>query len=329
MCEKTFCMTIILLSLFSLCNLTSYGLSISQVKSVSLKQIGCLDFGVAYDVCVSEKTAYVTGNRGVEIIDVLDPESPKKLGRVKLRDGAFGVCVANDRAYIAGDKDGFFIADVSDPKNHSVIGSYSEKKGVTVNVAVKGTHAYVVMREGELLVLDIQNEKEPHLVEDINVGDAGTEIFLNKNFLYYSNQNLGLVVFDVSEPSLPKRLAVVPDTGGVFGIDIKEDLMFLGCHSLGLRILDISDPSLPLVKGTFSFSTEANYVVSNEYLYVADQNDGIIHVLDVSDHSQPASVTSVEGYMLHRMFYDGEYLYVADGKFGLVIYKIVEKDVFF
>ena len=321
MCKKTFCMIISLLALFSFCDLNLFGLSTSQMKSGSLKQIGCLDFGVAYDVWILDGTAYVTGNKGVQIIDVQDPESPKKIGIIKLRNGAFGIFVESNRAYIAGAREGFFIADVSDPQNPGIIGRYSKKKGVTLNVSINGKYAYVVMREGELLVLDIQDEEEPRLLEDIHVGNAGTEIFLHKNLLYYSNHNSGLVVFDVSEPSSPKRLSVVSGTGGVFGTDIKEDLLFLGCHNQGLRILDISDPSVPRVNGTFNFSSEANYVASNEYLYVADQNDGIIHVLDLGDPSRPVSLASLGGYMPHRMFYGGGYLYVADGKFGLVIFK--------
>lgn len=322
MVKRNFCIVIICLSLFSI-----YGIALnyrpsSRLENSSLKQIGCLDFGVAYDVWVVQKTAYVTGNKGVRIIDVQDPESPKELGHIKLRDGAFGVYVEHDTAYIAGDKDGFFIADVHDPKNLVIIGKYSQKKGVTVNVSISGRYAYVVMREGSLLVLDIDNEKEPRLLRDINVGDAGAEIFLHNDFLYFSDPTSGLAVFDRSEPSSARKLSVVSGTRGVFGIDIDEDLMFLGCHSQGLRILDVSIPEIPRVMGTFHFSSEANNVVmGTNFLYVADQNDGIIHVLDVKDPTQPVLLTSREGYMPHRIFYSDGYLYVADGKFGLVIFK--------
>ena len=322
MLKKNLCINIIFLSLFSINGIAFSHLPSSRLGSGSLKQIGCLDFGVAYDVWVEEKTAYVTGNNGVRIIDVEDPESPKELGHIRLRDGAFGVYVEHDTAYIAGDKDGFFIADVHDPKNPVIIGKYSQKKGVTVNVSISGRYAYVVMREGSLLVLDIDNEKEPRLLKDINVGDAGAEICLHGDFLYFSDHTSGLVVFDLSEPSSPKRLSIVSGTRGVFGIDIDEDLMFLACHSQGLRILDVSIPEIPRVMGSFHFSSEANYVLMGTYfLYVADQNDGIIHVLDVKDPIQPVSLTSREGYMPHRIFHSDGYLYVADGKFGLVIFK--------
>ena len=60
-------------------------------------------------------------------------------------------------------------------------------------------------------------------------------------------------------------------------------------------------------------------LVSNDDLYVADQNEGIVHVLDIKDRLLPTAVTSKKGYMPHRMFHDGGYLYVADGKYGLVI----------
>ena len=322
MVKRNLCIGISFLSLLSIYGLAIIHLHSSRSDSGTLKQVGCLDFGVAYDVWVEEEIAYVTGNKGVRIIDVQDPESPKELGQIRLKDGAFGIFIEHDTAYIAGDKDGFFIADIQDPKNPLIIGQNSQKKGVTVNVSINGKYAYLVMREGSLLVLDIENEKAPRLLKDINVGNAGADVYLNEDFLYFSDPTSGLVVFDISAPSSPKKLSVTSGTRGVFGIDIDEDLMFLGCHSNGLKILDVSFPDIPHVIETFHFSSEANNVIrGTNFLYVADQNDGIIHVLDVKDPTQPVSLTNRGGYMPHRLFYAGGYLYVADGKFGLVIFK--------
>lgn len=325
MYKKTICSVLAVLFMLSFCEFVLCSPSSSYLKDGSLKQVGCLDFGIAYDVCVLGMTAYVTGNKGVQIVDVRNPESPKSLSEIRLGDGAFGVVVENGTAYIAGDKEGFFIADVRDPFHPALIGQYSEKKGVTVNVSINGNYAYVVMREGGLLVLDINDKKKPRLLQDIRVGERATEIFLHKNYLYVSDPSSGLVVFDVTDPASPVKLSIVPGTQGVFGIDIKGDLLFLGCHSQGLKILDASDPIAPQLIGTFRFSSEANYVISGEkYLYVADQNDGIVHVLDIRDPARPVSLARSEGYMPHRIFFGNEYLYVADGKFGLVIFQFGE-----
>ncbi len=290
----------------------------------SLKEVGRLDFGPAYDVVVAHKTAYVTGNRGVHIIDVENPASPRELGRLKLKDGAFGISVRGQRAYIAGDSEGFFIADIADSKNPVVIGQYSPKEGLTENVSIDGTLAYVIKREGLLLVLDITNESKPLLLGELPVGSAGREAVHHEDRLYLADSSWGLVLLDVSGPSSPLRVSVVPGTEGASGIAFKASWMFLGCHGFGLKILDVSAAALPQVKGTLRFSSEANDVlVDNDDLYVADQNDGIIHVLDVKNPLLPAVVTSRKGYMPHRLFHDGDCLYAADGKYGLVIFQYV------
>ena len=290
----------------------------------SLKEVGCLDFGPAYDVVVVHKTAYVTGNRGVHIIDVENPVSPRELGRLKLQDGAFGISVRGHRAYIAGDSEGFFIADIADPKNPVVIGQYSPKEGLTEDVSIDGTLAYVIKREGRLLVLDITNESKPLLLGELPVGSAGREAIHQEDRLYLADSSWGLVLLDVSDPSSPLRVSVVPGTEGASGIAFKTSWMFLACHRFGLKILDVSAAARPQVKGTFRFSSEANAVlVDNDDLYVAGQNDGTIHVLDVKDPLLPVIVTSRKGYMPHRLFHDGDYLYAADGKHGLVIFQYV------
>jgi len=260
----------------------------------------------------------------VHIIDVENPASPRELDRLKLKDGAFGLSVNGQRAYIAGDSEGFFIADIADPKNPVVIGQYSPKEGITQDVSIDGTFAYVIKREGRLLVVDITNENKPLLLGELPVGSAGREAVHQEDRLYLADSSWGLVLYNVSDPSSPRRLSVVPGTEGASGIALKKSLMFLGCHGFGLKILDVSAAAIPQVKGTFRLSREANDVlVDNDDLYVADQNDGIIHVLDIQNPSLPVIVTSRKGYMPHRLFHDGDYLYAADGKLGLVIFQYV------
>jgi len=320
--RKTACL-FVLLALLAVCGCGARNQPQSGDQGSPLKEVGRLPFGPAYDVCVVDEIAYVTGNRGVHIIDVGNPASPRELGLLQLRDGAFGISVHNGKAYIAGDTEGFFIADVGDPEKPIVVGQYSPANGITDELCVNGAYAYVVQREGRLLILDITNEIEPLLLDDLELGSAGGEAFLRGDYLFAGAHASGLVLFDVSEPSAPKKLSVVPGTRGAHGFAAQEDLLFLACQPEGLRVLDISNPAVPRVQGTFSFSKEANTVLADgNRLYAGDQEDGVIHVLDIKDPLHPVAVTSRTGYIPHKLCLAGDFIYVADAR-GLMVFQYV------
>jgi hypothetical protein len=286
-----------------------------------IKEVGRYDFGIGYDLFLKEKIVFVSGNKGVRIIDVGIPEKPEELSFVKLKDGAFGMFVKDNWLYIAGDRDGFFIADIADLKKPCVVFNYSGTRGITQDVKVRDSHAYVLMREGTLLVFDVSDASEAKLVSELNVGDSGAEVIPVKDVLYVANPSAGLEVIDITDPGRPKKITSVPGTAAVFSPHIHDCFMYLGCHANGIRILDISENRSPEIIGSFQDGGEANSVFFYQsFLYVVDQNESVVKILDVSDPTNPRKVAENFQYRApHDILSDGKYIYIASAGEGLVV----------
>ena len=294
------------------------------VAQSPIKEVGRYDFGTAYDVLIEGRTAYVSGNDGVHIMDTQNPRQPQEISLIRINDGAFGLFVEQNTAYIAGQKDGVFIVDVSDPKNPEIIGVYSEKKGIFhEDIIIRRNYGFVSLRDGRLIVLDVSDKSEPKRVGELKIGAGGRELGIYQNIIYFDSYG-GLEVINVNDPSSPQKIYTVPETQGASGIHVHERILFLGCHSNGVRILDISNPRLPRVVGSFNDGGESNGVYYKDpYLFVADQNDQFIEILNVSDPTRPYKLAENhnDDYVPHNIFFDGRYIYAADAKNGLVVFE--------
>ena len=197
-----------------------------------IKELGRCDCGVAYCVFVEGQIAYVTGNDGVHIIDMQNPSQPRIMSHIRIDDGAFGIFVEQNVAYIAGQKDGLFIADVSDPGAPAIIGAYSEKKGIHhEDVIIQENHGFVSLRDGRLIVLDISDKREPKRIGELKAGADGRGLGIRRDILYFASGFSGLEVIDVDDPASPQKIGTVPGTQGASSIEIHEQILLLLCRS--------------------------------------------------------------------------------------------------
>jgi len=80
-----------------------------------------VDFVGAYTGTPSVDYLAVAAGDGILIIDVSDPEAPKKVGESDTDGVALGVCVSGDYAYVADGGDGLAVVDVSDPADPALV----------------------------------------------------------------------------------------------------------------------------------------------------------------------------------------------------------------
>lgn len=120
----------------------------------------------------------------------------------------------------------------------------------------------------------------------------------SKPFLYSANLELGLGIYDISNPN---AIATVQDYGianfdnlDVAAIQQRGNSLFVGLGDFhvntnaatGLAILDISNPAMPVVTSIWDSTVYKHGIthltVSGNYAYLATMKDGII-ILNVSD----------------------------------------------
>ncbi|MFX1536532.1 MAG: LVIVD repeat-containing protein, partial [Promethearchaeota archaeon] len=191
--------------------------------------IGKKNLGIIYDIFVAENYAYVTNNDALVIVDIHNLARPKKISVIEVEGGVFGVSVRNDLAYIAtDDSHEFLIADVSDPANPTIIGSYQANDELR-RVELDGNFAYVVSFNEGLLIFNIQDPTNPTLVGQFNDGGQGTSVAISGDIAFFTDISDGLEVLDISNKSSPHEIATFIEYYGAFDVEIHGDVLYMAC----------------------------------------------------------------------------------------------------
>lgn len=124
----------------------------------------------------------------------------------------------------------------------------------------------------------------------------------------------GLVVLDISDPSLPVLDGAYAAPGNVRSVAIAGDHAYLAAGGSGLLVLDIRDATAPSLAGSYDTAGNAtDVVVAGDRAYVADGGNGLV-VVDISDPTRPVLAGSLDtDGSCRRLDLAGDHLYVADG----------------
>lgn len=274
---------------------------------------------VAYSVYVQGDHAFVTTNDGTVILDISNPEDPRKIGIVATSDGAFGVTVKDDLAYIASDSNGFIIANISDPENPLITDQYNDG-GSAHSVCTNGSYAYVTEYPQGMEIFDISTPDDIIKVTEYDDGGVFRSVAIKNNFIYLPDSGRGLKVLNVTDPSSPKLVSTSLLTHGAIDVYIHNDLLFLGCHRHGVYIFDISTPHSPIQLGKYyRLGGEAYGVTGNTtHLYVADLQKGV-YLLNITDPSHPEEISEYNNAAPHDIFWNDDIIFLADQDKELII----------
>lgn len=238
-------------------------------------------------VAVAGAYAYVTQvYGGLRVIDVSDPDEPKRCGSVDLQGYLWDVAASGHFAYVTDYQNGrLHIVDVSDPMHPYARSRLDVPRCVDVTVA--GTLAYVA--GSTFHIVDVADPDDPRVIGTGSTG--GFAIAVAGNHAYVAGE-AGLVVIDVSDPAHPSQtgqLAPRPhnyDTAvalsGSFACVFEID--YFGANFL--RVIDVSDPSQPRLAAELDLPVWDCYsmAASGSSLYVAGD---VLLVIDVSDPEAP------------------------------------------
>jgi len=245
------------------------------------------------DVTVVGNYAYVTDwFSGLFIFDVSDLWNPCLIGVYNTLSGPNGVVVIDSLAYVADGLDGLQIVDVSTPASPTFVGSYNTP-GNSEDVAIKGSTAFLADGiNGGLQIIDVTDPSAPALLSS-NVRPNNTfAIDIAGDILFLADGVTGLSSFDVSDPSFPVLLDLVPAMStSVWDVVVDGTRAYTAENSTGMRVIDISDPTAMEVLGSYdSAGLNRGIARSGNTTYLCDSGEGIV-VLDMEiDCSQGCPV---------------------------------------
>ena len=297
------------IGLFAVCCLLLFSCSSSPTSPL---EIGQLSLGAAYDVYVTDQTAFVSTNEGVAILDILDISNPYRVSTIQQSSAGgevAGFLVTGDTLFGYGENLSIYdLGDLSDPR---LISLYSGRDFISGS-KVQGGYVYLSYLRGGLDVIDVSDPENLSSVGYVNSVGQANDLAVSGAFAFVANSSTGLEVFNIGDPTAPQKVGVVSGTAGAWDIHIDQQLLLLGCHRYGIKILDISDPSAPSILGSFDNGGETYGVFAvGERLYSVDLVQGV-EVLDISSPDNPTMIMTDGNYHPHDLFSDGQRLFLAD-----------------
>ena len=174
---------------------------------------------------------------------------------------AYGIHIQDSLAYVAAERHGLHIFDISNPYEPRLLGS-ATTSGRAWDVWANGGYAYVADLENGLITFDVTDPSEPRIVGTITWDPefASAEIIDGEGeYVFIASGEHGLHVIGVSisgDPEIVYHYDPGLDSFGE-GVKVMGDVLYVSVgdrahpEENGLHVFDILDPSSPELIGKF------------------------------------------------------------------------------
>jgi hypothetical protein len=177
--------------------------------------------------------AYVANGRvGLSVLNVTDPANPVLVGQVGILGVPTCVHVAGRYAYVGDYPTGFRVVDVKDPARPVLLGTAPMPQGA-LSVDAAGSYVYATEPMG-LHVFDVSDPRKPVRAASLNLLGSVCRVQLVKDRIYLVSYQLGLLVYDGSDPVRPSLLDGLTDEPNRLPILVREGDGFTAMFQIGL-----------------------------------------------------------------------------------------------
>jgi hypothetical protein len=277
------------------------------------------DDGSLGDVATDGSFAYVGTGSGLAVVDVRDPSALSGIATLDIDWSWIENMVLRDGVLFVLTLTEFFVVDVRDPVNPSLVGSLEMpyNYGQPFDLVVLGDHAYISFAYQGLLVVDISRHDEPAMVGTLLDG-YGTAIAGDGDRSYWAYGGF-------AEPSI--RIKEIDPTGrfvevGRFGVEDQVRTMaavggvLYASQDRKIAVIDARDPDQPVAAA--AVATDAREIVVRDGLmYVVDRSRRL-RIFELSDPLAPQEVSWYEtGFGANQLQYgyplafQGDQLYIG------------------
>lgn len=219
--------------------------------------------------------------------NVANPTTPFKIDWLTIPPATpepKGVSVLDTFAFIADSDDGLIIANISDPSNLTLTGSYNTP-GIAIDLFVKDSLVYIADQDS-LQIINVTDPTSPTRLGAVAMPTSCYDVAVMGNYAFVACQsNTGtdgrLEVVEVSDPTSPSIVATVNTINGdPFAVYIQGNYVYVVAqdHILpsvegGVRIVDISNPLSPVLIASYDTPGDPRGIFTSfPYIFIADQD---------------------------------------------------------
>ncbi|HXJ59215.1 MAG TPA: hypothetical protein VNU68_21355 [Verrucomicrobiae bacterium] len=219
------------------------------------------------------------GWAGLSVLEVSDPANPRRLGGYRPPGDVFQVQVVGSLAYVASYGSGLHVLDVSDPSAIVSLGFFPAY--YAQDLEVTGSRLYLAEAAPEdenehirVHVLDVSDVTHVSSLGDVSSRSPGGSVRLRAHGeLLFVSKEIGLELFDVSDPARVVSSGSVPASGTLVGLQIRGSRAYLAEGQRGLTILELNGlaPAPPVF--------EAPRVTADHFAAIIENLDGASEVV--------------------------------------------------
>ena len=253
-------------------------------------------------VAVAGTHAFVaSGDRGLQVLDLADPASPRVAARLDTPGFAQSIRVVGSLAYVADGHEGLAIVDVTDPAAPALLSRLSTTHGIS-DLDVAGSYAYLADGGAGVQVADVSDPRAPRIVGNYpipggfgslrTVTVAGHRAYLGLSGVHSSRgleQGHSLLILDLASPSAPRLAGSYLLPHLPYEIAVDGSHAYIAAGDAGLLVLDVSKPGAVVPLAQIDTPSANGVVVSEDTAYLSDGYLGL-RIFDVSDPGHPVIV---------------------------------------
>lgn len=189
---------------------------------------------------------------GLQVYDTRNTSLPVRDAFLLGADMAVDICIDNGRAYVADEKSGLKMLDVSDPRKPTTLGSLDLPGQVPFmsSVVARDSFAFVewFVSPPPLRTVDVTNPSQPELLGGANLFNPPEAMVLRDSFVYVV-EIVRFQIVNVARPREPVLVGSCLSTDGTyFGLVVQDTLAYVA-GGAELEVISVADPSDPYVIG--------------------------------------------------------------------------------
>ncbi|NQT33936.1 hypothetical protein HQ587_02000 [bacterium] len=267
-------------------------LSFSPVWSLNMEKFGSHtpDFFVhSLDVEIDGDKAYVTGYGGLMMYDISDNDV-NYINRFTYGGGRgipfYNCRVADDIAYVTARGSGFYIVNVSDPRQPSLITRLTFQDASPEDCDILGDLLALTMHGNGIIFYDISNRNDPQVITALDdLENCWSVLFIDEENLIAADGEGGLVMISFVDEN-PEIVSRLETSGAAIDIRIDGDLCAVAVGAAGVDLFNISNLEEPAFITNFDTPTYAGHIgLDGDLVAIADWNEVLVY--DVSDPENP------------------------------------------
>ncbi|MCX7837631.1 MAG: T9SS type A sorting domain-containing protein [candidate division WOR-3 bacterium] len=220
--------------------------------SLNIRLIGAWPYDFPRQVYpISHSIVYLAVGHGIWIYNTTNPQNPIKIGEIPFIEGRLisEIERKDNLLYVAHLDEGFSILDITNPIQPQRIG-YVELSN-TQDIYIQENNAYIIATD-TFFIYNVSNPRNPIRISATPIYGgyirSRQRIFVLQNYAYLGITGIGLLIYDISNPSQPREIGrrSMSMEEIISNIWIKDTFAYIsikkGWDSSRLKIFSVSNP---------------------------------------------------------------------------------------